>query len=139
MAKQFVTMAKKIKLPLSKLEALLMGAHDILHGNTDESKFKEYNLGMLLLKRLSTKFDCQVVITTKQLQIAFEFATLGMSGIDPSQDCYSIPAIKDKKFSGYQTLVYYYVSWAIAIPEMLSQLQMPFGKEYELANKLAEL
>jgi hypothetical protein len=39
-------------------------------------------------------------------------------------------------FSDYDLLAYYYVSWAKAIPEMLSMLQMPFDKEYELAISL---
>lgn len=75
----------------------------------------------------------------KVKELAFEFATLGMSGIDPKKDGYSIPSIKNKTFTGYQTLAYYYVSWAIAIPEMLAQLQMPFDKEYELAKQLTQL
>lgn len=75
----------------------------------------------------------------KVKKLAFEFATLGMSGIDPKKDGYSIPSIKNKSFTGYQALAYYYVSWAIAIPEMLAQLQMPFDKEYELANQMTKL
>jgi tetratricopeptide (TPR) repeat protein len=72
-------------------------------------------------------------------ELAFEFATLGMSGIDPKKDGYSIPSIKNKYFTGYQALAYYYVSWATAIPEMLAQLQMPFDKEYELAQQMTKL
>ena len=72
-------------------------------------------------------------------ELAFEFATLGINGIDPKKDGYSIPSIKTKSFTGYQALSYYYVSWAIAIPEMLAQLQMPFDKEYELANQMSQL
>jgi hypothetical protein len=72
-------------------------------------------------------------------ELAFEFATLGMSGIDPNNDGYSIPSIKNKTFTGYQALAYYYVSWATAIPEMLAQLQMPFEKEYELAKQMTKL
>jgi len=71
--------------------------------------------------------------------LAFEFATLGITGIDPNKDGYSIPSIKNKTFTGYQALAYYYVSWAIAIPDMLAQLQMPFDKEYELANQMTKL
>lgn len=72
-------------------------------------------------------------------KIAMEIATVGMSGIDPKKDGYNIPSIKDSSFSGYKTLAYYYVSWAIAIPEMLSQLGMPFDKEYELARQMRDL
>ena len=42
-------------------------------------------------------------------------------------------SIPNKTFSGYQILAYYYVSWAIAMPEMLAQLQLPFDEEYKLA------
>lgn len=76
---------------------------------------------------------------TKIKELAFEFATLGMSGIDPNKDGYSIPSIKNKSYTGYQALAYYYVSWATAIPEMLTQLQMPFEKEYELAKQMTKL
>ena len=67
--------------------------------------------------------------------IAFEIAQIGMTGIDPQKDGYRVSKIPNKKFSGYHLLAYYYVSWAIAIPEMLNQLQMPFDKEYDLAQK----
>ncbi|MDO6813237.1 tetratricopeptide repeat protein [Tenacibaculum soleae] len=68
-------------------------------------------------------------------KIAFEIATIGTQGIDPNENNYCIPSIENSSFSGYKTLAYYYVSWALAIPEMLQQLQMPFDKEYELATK----
>jgi hypothetical protein len=44
-----------------------------------------------------------------------------------------ISSFKNKTFSGYQILAYYYVSWAMAIPEMLAQLQLPYDDEYKLA------
>jgi hypothetical protein len=47
--------------------------------------------------------------------------------------------IPNKKFSGYNLLAYYYVSWAIAVPELLNELQMPFEKEYELAKGIFEV
>jgi len=71
-------------------------------------------------------------------KIAVEFATLGMTGIDPKKDGYSVPSMKNIKFSGYKALAYYYVSWALAIPEMLDSLQMPFAKEYKMANQLKD-
>ena len=75
----------------------------------------------------------------KVKELAFEFATLGMGGINPERDGYSIPSIKNKSFTGYQALSYYYVSWALAIPDLLAQLQMPFDKEYELAQQMTKL
>jgi tetratricopeptide (TPR) repeat protein len=74
--------------------------------------------------------------TEEVKKIAMEFATLGMAGIDVNKSNYEVPSL-DKTMSGYQTLAYYYTSWAIAIPDMLSQLQLPFDKEYGLAKKMA--
>ncbi|CAM3009187.1 tetratricopeptide repeat protein [Flavobacterium frigoris] len=65
--------------------------------------------------------------------IAFEIAMQGTQGYDPNVKNYKLSVIPNKTFSGYQMLAYYYVSWAIAIPEMLSQLQLPFDNEYKLA------
>ena len=67
--------------------------------------------------------------------IAFEFAKLGMSGIDPKKNNYSVPSI-DKNMSGYQALSFYYITWALAIPEHLAELQLPFEKEFKLVLKM---
>jgi hypothetical protein len=69
-------------------------------------------------------------------KIAFEIAMLGRQGFDPKKDGYRISAIKGKTFSGYHILAYYYVSWALAIPEMLGQLQLPYDGEYEAAIEI---
>lgn len=66
-------------------------------------------------------------------KIAFEIAMFGTQGFRPDKNDYSIPSIPNKTFSGYHILAYYYVSWKLAIPEMVSQLQLPFENEYELA------
>lgn len=66
-------------------------------------------------------------------KIAFEIAMQGTQGYRPDKDNYLISSIKGKTFSGYHILAYYYVSWALAIPEMLSQLQLPYEDEYKLA------
>jgi tetratricopeptide (TPR) repeat protein len=66
-------------------------------------------------------------------EIAFEIAMQGTQGYRPEKDDYRISSIKGKTFSGYHILAYYYVSWALAIPEMLSQLQLPYDDEYKLA------
>ncbi len=67
--------------------------------------------------------------------IAFDIAMLGRQGFNPNQSGYRVPDI-EKDFSGYHILAYYYVSWAIAIPEMLDKLDMPFEAEYALAQKM---
>ncbi|MGV3504661.1 MAG: tetratricopeptide repeat protein [Adhaeribacter sp.] len=69
-------------------------------------------------------------------KIAHEIAMKGMFGISPEKKDYKLPGIPGKTFSGYHLLAYYYVSWAIAEPEMLKELQLPFDKEYVVAKQL---
>ena len=66
-------------------------------------------------------------------KIAYEIAMQGTQGYRPDKDNYRINSIKGKTFSGYHILAYYYVSWALSIPEMLAQLQLPYDDEYKLA------
>ena len=66
-------------------------------------------------------------------KIAFEIAMYGTQGFRPDKLDYTIPSMPGKIFSGYHILAYYYVSWKLAIPEMVSQLQLPYESEYELA------
>lgn len=73
----------------------------------------------------------------KVKEIAFEIAMLGRSGINPEKKGYKLNKIPNTSFSGYKLLAYYYVSWAIGMPEMLKELQMPFDKEFELAEQLS--
>ncbi len=68
--------------------------------------------------------------------IAYEIATQGTQGFRPDKENYRISSINDKTFSGYHILAYYYVSWSLAIPDMLSQLQLPFDDEYKLAKSI---
>ena len=70
--------------------------------------------------------------------IAVEIAELGMHGISPDKKGYQVRSIPDAEFSGYHLLAYYYVSWAIALPEMMHKLQLPFEKEYEVAKGFVE-
>jgi len=51
---------------------------------------------------------------------------------------YEIDSIPGKIFSGYQILAYYYVSWSLAIPEMVAQLQLPYEEEYKLALTMSK-
>ena len=68
-------------------------------------------------------------------KIAFEIAMQGAHGYDPNVKNYKLSSIVNKSFSGYEILAYYYVSWAIAIPEALSELNLPFDEEYKLATE----
>jgi hypothetical protein len=69
-------------------------------------------------------------------QIAFDIAMQGTQGFRPDKKDYRIHSMPEKVFSGYHILAYYYVSWAIAIPEMLAELKLPYDAEYQLALTL---
>lgn len=69
-------------------------------------------------------------------KIAMEIAMQGAQGYNPVKEGYKISSIEDRTFSGYQILSYYYVSWALAMPEMLPQLKLPYDEEYGLAKTL---
>lgn len=69
--------------------------------------------------------------------IALEIAMLGTQGIVPGGDNkYKLANIPAKDFSGYHLLAYYYVSWSIAIPEMLKDLKLPYDNEFALAKQM---
>jgi hypothetical protein len=67
-------------------------------------------------------------------KIAFEIAMQGTQGYRPEVKNYKLNSIPNKIFSGYNILAYYYVSWAIALPEMLEEIKLPFAEEYKLAK-----
>jgi hypothetical protein len=69
-------------------------------------------------------------------KIAIEIAMQGTQGYRPENKNYKLNSIPEKVFSGYQILAYYYVSYAIAIPEMLMQMQLPYHEEYKLAKTM---
>lgn len=72
-------------------------------------------------------------------KVAIEIAMLGMNGISPSKmSGYSVPSLGGEDMGGCRMLAYYYVSWAMAIPEKVTALGLPFAEEYEMAKKLAE-
>jgi hypothetical protein len=43
---------------------------------------------------------------------------------------------KGKGFSGQKVLAFMYVSIALSLPDLLAELKMPFGKEFDLALKM---
>jgi hypothetical protein len=57
-------------------------------------------------------------------------------GIDPNKKEYIIASITGKRFSGNQVLAYYYVSWALTMPEQVQHLGLDFKKEFEMANEI---
>ena len=74
----------------------------------------------------------------KVKNIAVEIAEVGIHGISPEKKGYRVRSIPDTEFSGYHLLAYYYVSWAIALPEMMDKLQLPFEREYGVAKGFVE-
>ena len=66
-------------------------------------------------------------------KIAIEIAMQGTQGYRPDKDDYRINSVQGKTFSGSHILAYYYVSWSLAIPEMVSQLNLPYEAEYKMA------
>jgi len=72
----------------------------------------------------------------KVKSIAIEIAMKGTEGFSPKRNDYSIDSIPDKQFSGYQILAWYYVSWSLAMPDMVGQLGLDYGKEYEMAKQM---
>ncbi len=69
-------------------------------------------------------------------KIAFQIAMLGVGGINPTKQGYEVLAIPNKKFSGYELLAYYYVSWKIAEPDKLKMLGLPFDNAYVTAKQM---
>ncbi len=74
--------------------------------------------------------------TEKIKEIAFEIAMLGAQGIDPNTKNYILSSFPDKRFSGYQVLAYYYVSWRLAMPDQVDKLGLDYGKEFLLARTI---
>ena len=67
---------------------------------------------------------------------AFEIATVGTQGIVPEKKGYKLSSVPNKDFSGYHLLAYYYVTWSLAIPEMVAQLHLPYDNEYKMATSM---
>jgi hypothetical protein len=66
--------------------------------------------------------------------ILFRFLTK-IKVANPNKKEYIISNIVGKRFSGNQVLAYYYVSWAMAMPDLVQHLGLDFKKEYEMAKK----
>jgi hypothetical protein len=72
--------------------------------------------------------------TEEVKKTAFDIAQQGTKGYDPEFTGYKLKSIPDITFSGYQILAYYYISFAIALPEILMELKLPYHEEYLLAK-----
>lgn len=99
-----------------------------------EDPMKTMMMSMYMLGALEY-FDGMDKMEIKK--IAFEIAMIGTTGISPDKKSgYKVPSIPEKDFGGYQLLAYYYVSWALAIPEMLASLGLPFDTAWDTAQEM---
>lgn len=137
----------KFRETRSNVDSILenIEANPIEDFSTDPSKVKKMdtfqqahsdktpNMAVVMFMVDALKYF-KTVSTVKIKEIAFEIAMQGTQGYDPNKKDYRIRHIKDKTFSGYHILAYYYVSWSLAIPEMVNQLGLPFNNEFEMAK-----
>lgn len=56
--------------------------------------------------------------------------------IDPNKSDYSVLSIENSKFDNKLLA---YTSWVLSAPNMLASLQLPFDKEYDLAQTMIKL
>lgn len=127
-----MTMANRVRKTINRrLEELHDGAIAIVRALITISIHTIMMMSMYMLGAMDklSKLTLEAVKV-----IAMEIAMRGVQGISPSKESgYSIPSLPGKDFSGYQFLAYYYVSWAIAFPEKVGILGLPFKDAYETA------
>lgn len=152
---EFVKDTNQEKESENYIKEVLLGDADSSDGNsfdglTDEQKkkqdtFYEQNKDgadpmqtMMMSMYMVGALDYFDGMTKDQIKrIAFDIAMLGMKGISPEiKSGYKVDSIPGKDFGGYEMLAYYYVSWALAIPEQLGALGLPFTKAWETAKEL---
>ena len=152
---EFVKDTNQEKESENYIREALLGDTDSSDGNsfdglTDEQKkkqdtFYEQNKDgadpmqtMMMSMYMAGALDYFDGMTKDQIKrIAFDIAMLGMKGISPEiKSGYKVDSIPGKDFGGYEMLAYYYVSWALAIPEQLGALGLPFTKAWETAKEL---
>jgi Flp pilus assembly protein TadD len=66
--------------------------------------------------------------------IAMDCAMTGANGISPNKDGYTLKTVPGQTFSGNRLLAWFYASFALSVPKMLSELGLPFDKEWEWAQ-----
>ena len=105
---------------------------DILEDNAKECRerlyiiFDDFYTALLMDK---CKEECR-----RSIRFLFDRNILWGDALDfTNKDDYRINLIKGKTFSGYHILAYFYVSWSLAIPELVSQLNLPYETEYKMA------
>ena len=105
---------------------------DILEDNAKECRERLYNIFddfYTSLFKDKCKEECR-----RSIRFLFDRNILWGDALDfTNKDDYRINLIKGKTFSGYHILAYFYVSWSLAIPELVSQLNLPYETEYKMA------
>jgi len=66
--------------------------------------------------------------------IAMDCAMTGANGISPNKDGYTLKTVPGQTFTGNRLLAWFYASFAMSVPQMLSELGLPFDKEWEWAQ-----
>ena len=135
--------------PISRsLDEVLKGIEDDPLNQFSDDPEREDEMETFLKARASQGTDPAVVMfmvdalrylkalpLAKVKEIAFEIALTGTQGIEPEKQGYRLSNIPSKTFSGRHLLAYYYVSWKLAIPDMLRQLSLPYDEEFALAEQ----
>ena len=95
------------------------------------------NINMPIMMYMVDALEFFKQMETKEMQkVAMEIALLGAHGISTDSDKkYKLANIPNSYFSGNQLLAYFYVSFKLALPELLPELRLPYDKEFELADK----
>jgi len=131
--------------PQKMLDSISNDPYELKNQNPEKNKLteqflnsqKEIGLNMAVVMYMTSALEYFDKMDKNEVRnIALEIAQLGIQGFNPEKQGYKLSLIPTKVFSGYQILAYYYISWKIAIPEMLDKLKLPYDKEYELAEQM---
>ncbi|MCE2769633.1 MAG: hypothetical protein LW711_06550 [Saprospiraceae bacterium] len=105
---------------------------DILEDNAKECRERLYTIFDDFYTALfmdKCKEECR-----RSIRFLFDRNILWGDALDfTNKDDYRINLIKGKTFSGYHILAYFYVSWSLAIPELVSQINLPYETEFKMA------
>jgi len=89
----------------------------------EERKFKDWQdkkdeVDMSIVMYMVTAIQYLNKLSDSDVKkIAYDIAMQGTQGYSPKKDGYKISSIPDKEFTGSQILAWFYVSWAVAMPD----------------------
>ncbi len=110
----------------------------------EERKFKDWqdkkdNTDMSVMYYMVSAIQYLNKLSDAEVKkIAMDIAMAGTQGFSPNKDGYKVSSLPDKEFSGKQILAWFYVSWAIAMPDAVDSLGLNFHEEYKMAKELSE-